>query len=122
MSYDVAVAQSAPYGYQDDAPTHPHAAQDAYMYEAWAAAAYDTGTYDAWDYAGLAGDSLRTPAHAEPAAPIAAATPGHLPHPAAQNAEQQASTRPNRTAPPRGRAGAVPTLALLTVLGVPGLL
>ncbi|MFE6085984.1 hypothetical protein [Streptomyces virginiae] len=122
MSYDVAVAQSAPYSYQGDAPTHPHAAQDAYVYEAWTAAAYGTGTYDAWDCTGSGGDSLRTPAHAKPAAPTSAATPGHLPHPADQNAEQQAPTRPNRTAPPRGRAGAVPTLALLAVLGVPGLL
>ncbi|MFD6115306.1 hypothetical protein ACFWG0_35145 [Streptomyces yangpuensis] len=117
MSYDTAGTQAAPHGYQDDAATRPYPQQDAYVWEAWAAAPYATSSYDAWDYEGSTAGPLPAPANAEPCLHTSAASPGHLSHPHDENAEQPAlAARSNRGAPPRRRAGAVPTLMLLAFL------
>ncbi|WP_406347896.1 hypothetical protein OH787_40435 (plasmid) [Streptomyces sp. NBC_01547] len=72
---------------------------------------YATSAYDVWT-----ASPFLTPANAEPSLHTSTASPGPLPHPEDNNAQQTARARPNHTTPQRRRAGAVPTLALLAVL------
>ncbi|MCX5174024.1 helix-turn-helix domain-containing protein [Streptomyces virginiae] len=116
FAYDTAGTQPAPHGYHDDTPTRPYPQHDAYVYEPWADAPYATSAYDVWGYDGSTASPFLTPANAEPSLHTSAASPGPLPHPEDNNAQQPARAQPNHTTPPRRRAGAVPTLALLAVL------
>ncbi|KOU42639.1 hypothetical protein ADK53_07515 [Streptomyces sp. WM6373] len=117
MPYDTAGTQAAPHGYQDDATTRSYPQQDAYVWEAWAAAPHATSSYDAWHSEGSTAGPLLAPANAGPSLHTSAASPGNLPHPHDENAQQPApAARSNRAAPPRRRAGVVPTLTLLAFL------
>ncbi|GGS34457.1 hypothetical protein Snoj_01020 [Streptomyces nojiriensis] len=117
FAYDVAGTQPASYYYQGNATTYPYSQHDAYSYQAWAAAPCDTGTYDARGYGEWASSPLPAPVDGEPSLHAPATPPAPLLHQDDENAQQPApAARPNRTAPPRGRAGALSALALLAVL------
>ncbi|MFE9482879.1 hypothetical protein ACFYNM_30240 [Streptomyces spororaveus] len=118
-SYDTLLANNgagtwaAPYGYQEDATTRPHPQTDPYGNEPWVASPYDPITYDA---RGHQEDAASHPP-GEPSLHTPAAPPTPLPHQKDENAQQPARTaRPNHTTPPRIKAGALPTLALLAVV------
>ncbi|MBT2545790.1 hypothetical protein J7E99_35235 [Streptomyces sp. ISL-44] len=117
FAYNVAGTQPAPHGYQEDATARPDRQHDAYGSEAWAAAPYDTSTYDVWGHEQWIAGPLLTPVDGEPSLHTPAAPRVPPPHQEDKNARQPArAARPNHTAHPRGRAGALPTLALLAVL------
>ncbi|WP_328966225.1 hypothetical protein [Streptomyces virginiae] len=118
-SYDTLLANNgagtwaAPYGYQEDAITRPHPQTDPYGNDPWVASPYDPVTYDAWGYQ----EDAAGPPPGEPSLHTPAAPPTPLPHQEDENAQQLARTaRPNHTTPPRIKAGALPTLALLAVV------
>ncbi|MER7828070.1 hypothetical protein ABTX85_36560 [Streptomyces sp. NPDC096097] len=112
--------QAAPYGYQEDAPTRPHPQTDPYGNDPWVVSPYDPVSYDAQGYEECTAGPLPTPMDRQPSLHTPAAP---LPHQDDENTLQPApAARPNHTTPPRAKAGAVPTLALLAVLVVPHLL
>lgn len=117
FGHDFAGTQPAPHGYQEDATARPERQHDAYGYEAWAAAPYDTSTHGAWGPEQWTAGPVLTPVDGEPSLHTPAAPPAPLPHREDKNARQPArAAQPKYTAPPRARAGALPTLALLVVL------
>ncbi|MFF3087682.1 hypothetical protein ACFVRB_21915 [Streptomyces nojiriensis] len=120
FAYDVAGTQPAPHHYQGDATACPYPQHDPYVYgyEARAAAPYSTDTHDAWGYEErTAAGSLPAPVEGEPSLRAPATPPAPLPHQDDENAQRPArASRPNHTAHPHGRAGALPALALLAVL------